>query len=231
MKKLFLLCAFIPFLIAQVSGQNTGTIKGKIYDDKTKETLPGANVIVSSGNSTIGCQTDVDGNYVLKPLAAGTYSIKISYIGYKTATVEKIIVNPGKITVMDDLYVSMEGITLDGKIAEKIEYRDPLIRPDPITVIRPDDYKNIAEKRDLSSVISKMNSDIYTDDQGELYFRGSRSDNFVYIVDGVKSVDGQAHIPSGAIGSISIYTGGVPAAYGDFTGGCVVIESKSFFNK
>jgi len=231
MKKLLLFCAFIPFLMAQVFGQNTGTIKGKIYDNDTKGTLPGANIVVSSGNSTIGCQTDLDGNYVLKPLAAGTYSIKISYMGYKTTTVEKILVNPGKITVMDDLYISMEGITLDGKIAEKIEYRDPLIRPDPITILRPEEYEDIAGKRDLSSVISKMNSDIYSNEQGELFFRGSRSDNFVYIVDGVKSVDGQAHIPSGAIGSISIYTGGVPAAYGDFTGGCVVIESKSFFDK
>ncbi|HOY31242.1 MAG TPA: TonB-dependent receptor [Bacteroidales bacterium] len=231
MKKLFLLCAGIVFLMAQVLGQNTGTIKGKLFDNDSKQTLPGANVVVMGGNTAIGCQTGLDGDYVLKPLAAGTYSIKISYMGYKTVTVDNIQVNPGKISFVDDLFISMEGITIGGKIAEKIEYRDPLIRPDPITILRPSEYKEIAGKRDLSGIISKLNSDVYMDEQGELYFRGARSDNFVYIVDGVKSMDGKAHIPSGAIGSIAIYTGGVPALYGDFTGGCVVIESKSFFDK
>jgi len=30
------------------------------------------------------------------------------------------------------------------------------------------------------------------------------------------------------IGNMTVYTGGVPAKYGDFTGGVVVIESKSY---
>jgi hypothetical protein len=230
MRQLLLLCALFMILGAQVFGQNTGTVKGKIFDELTKETLPGANVMISGGNSSIGCQTDIDGNYVLKPLPAGKYSIKITYMGYKTAIIDNILVNPGKITFIDDTYLGSIGITLDSN-AVIHEFRDPLIRPDPITILRPNEYKDIAGKRDLSSVITKMNSDIYSDEEGELYFRGARNDNFVYIVDGVKSVDGQAHIPSGAIGSIAIYTGGVPAAYGDFTGGCVVIESKSFFTK
>lgn len=231
MKKLFLLCVISQLFIAYSFGQNTGVIKGKLFDDDSRLTLPRANVVVSSGNANIGCQTDIDGNYVLKPLVSGIYSIKISYLGHKTVTVENIIVNPGKITIMDDLYVGVEGISLNDSVAVIFAYRDPLIRPDPLTILRPDDYENIAGKRNLSDVISKINSDVYSNEQGELYFRGSRSDNFVYIVDGIKSIDGKAHIPSGAIGSISVYTGGVPALYGDFTGGCVVIESKSFFEK
>lgn len=231
MKKLLVLCAFIPFLIAQVLGQNTGTIKGKVYDEDTKEALFGAVVVVTTGNSNIGCQTDPDGNYVIKPLNSGTYTIKISSMGYQTTIVKDIVVNPGKITFVEDMFLGNVGITLDDSTAVIRGFRDPLIRPDPLTIIRPNEYKDLAGKRDLSGVISKLNSDVYSDEQGELYFRGARNDNFVYIVDGVKSMDGKAHIPSGAIGCIAIYTGGVPSMYGDFTGGCVVIESKSFFTK
>lgn len=173
----------------------------------------------------------VDGNYVIKPLNSGTYTIKISSMGYQTTIVKEIVVNPGKITFIEDMYLENTGITLDDSTAVIRAFRDPLIRPDPLTIIRPNEYKDIAGKRDLSGIISKLNSDIYSNEQGELFFRGSRSDNFVYIVDGVKAIDGKAHIPSGAIGSIAIYTGGVPAMYGDFTGGCVVIESKSFDTK
>jgi outer membrane receptor protein involved in Fe transport len=39
-----------------------------------------------------------------------------------------------------------------------------------------------------------------------------------------------ARIPSSAIGSISVYTGGLPAKYGDTTGGVVVIETKSYMD-
>ncbi len=230
MKNVLFFCATLIIMVAQVFGQNSGTIKGKLFDGDTKETLPGAYVTLSGSNTTLGCQTDVNGNFVIKPLPSGMYTLKISYLGYKTIIIDDIIVNPDKITFIDDLYLENPGITMDDTIPEIRAYRDPLIRPDPLTIIRPDEYGKIADKRDLSSVISKMNSDIYTNDNGELYFRGARSDNFVYFVDGVKSVDGEAHIPSGAIGSISIYTGGVPAQYGDFTGGCIVIETKSFFS-
>ena len=41
---------------------------------------------------------------------------------------------------------------------------------------------------------------------------------------------GDANIPGLAIGSVKVYTGGVPARYGDFTGGCIVIETQSYFN-
>lgn len=58
MKKLITLCAVLPFLIAQVFGQNTGTIKGKVYDEGTKIALFGAVIAVTNGSSNVGCQSD-----------------------------------------------------------------------------------------------------------------------------------------------------------------------------
>ena len=37
-------------------------------------------------------------------------------------------------------------------------------------------------------------------------------------------------VPNEAINSFSVYTGGVPAKYGDVTGGIVAIETKSYFD-
>jgi len=63
-----------------------------------------------------------------------------------------------------------------------------------------------------------------------LYFRGERSQAVLYIVDGVKTMDGRLGIPGSAIGHLTVYSGGVPAKYGDFTGGVVVIETQSYFD-
>ena len=37
-------------------------------------------------------------------------------------------------------------------------------------------------------------------------------------------------IPGIAVGSVKVYTGGIPAAYGDVTGGVIVVETKSYFD-
>jgi len=49
-------------------------------------------------------------------------------------------------------------------------------------------------------------------------------------VDGVKLGARLSAVPNEAINSFSVYTGGVPAKYGDVTGGIVAIETKSYFD-
>ena len=63
-----------------------------------------------------------------------------------------------------------------------------------------------------------------------LYFRGARPENMCYYVDGMKVSDRLSGVPSEAINSISVYTGGLPAKYGDVTGGVIAIETKSYFD-
>lgn len=60
--------------------------------------------------------------------------------------------------------------------------------------------------------------------------RGSRSDATQYYVDGVKMI-GSFYIPKSAIKEISVITGGLPAMFGDATGGIVVITTKSYWDK
>jgi len=79
-----LLLSGTPFLSAQESGQ----IKGVITDATTTDVLIGANVTIK--NTSLGCPSDVDGKYVINAVPAGTYTLKVSYIGYrsKETTVE-----------------------------------------------------------------------------------------------------------------------------------------------
>ncbi len=57
------------------------TIKGVVYDADTGETLPGATVNLDGTNR--GTTTDVDGNYEIKNVEAGAYTLIARFIGYE----------------------------------------------------------------------------------------------------------------------------------------------------
>ena len=57
------------------------TIKGSVYDEKTKEPLIGASVFLDG--TSYGTASDVDGSYSIDiPEPNKTYSLKSTYIGY-----------------------------------------------------------------------------------------------------------------------------------------------------
>ena len=60
-------------------------------------------------------------------------------------------------------------------------------------------------------------------------FRGARKGDMLYLMDGVKT-ESIGNVPSCSIGRLMVYTGGLPAKYGDTMGGVVVMESKSYFD-
>ncbi|WP_310394242.1 TonB-dependent receptor [Hymenobacter sp.] len=65
--------------------QSTFSIRGRVLDKVTGETLPGATVQVSGGQNT-GVGADADGSYKISNLAAGTYAVQASFVGYKSQT-------------------------------------------------------------------------------------------------------------------------------------------------
>ena len=77
----------------------TGTIQGKILDAQTDESLIGVSVLVE-GTGT-GAATDFDGNFVIGGLAAGTYTLNISYVGYQPHTQQGVQVTDGQTTTLE----------------------------------------------------------------------------------------------------------------------------------
>ena len=74
--------------------QQQGRISGKVLDERG-ESLPGASIkVVETGQRV---QTAVDGSYNLS-IAAGTYTLEISYISYQTKRVTDVVVKPGQLT-------------------------------------------------------------------------------------------------------------------------------------
>ena len=99
--------AGLPVLADEnVNETKQGAIRGRIVDN-TQQTLPGATVYIESLHT--GAISDVNGFYTLANLAAGTYRVKVSYVGYSPA--EFTITVPEGKTVERDVTLN-EGIEL-----------------------------------------------------------------------------------------------------------------------
>lgn len=89
-----LLIAFSSYTLAQ-----SGTIKGVITDAKTNEPLIGASVLVEG--TTNGAAADLDGNYTIHNVAAGTHTLIVSYVAYNQIKHSGVLVEANKETVLD----------------------------------------------------------------------------------------------------------------------------------
>lgn len=225
------LCAFAALpVLAQVG---TGSLKGKISDKKTGEPLPFVNIVVENrGTQVTGGATDFDGKYDIKPIDPGTYDIVVSYVGYQPYKQTGVIVNSNKITFLDISLSS--GIEL--KEFEVVQYTVPLINKDGGasggTITREDIAK--MPGRSAASIATTVAGASDAGTGGGISIRGSRTESTYYYIDGVKVPAGAGTgLPKSAIEEVQVITGGVPANYGDVTGGLINITtrgpSRSFF--
>ena len=91
MSRLFLAAAMLISLPGMMFAQ--GSIEGRVSDVETGEGLAAANVIVVG--TSFGAAADLNGNYVIENIPVGTYTVKVSYIGYEVASHE-VTVNAGE---------------------------------------------------------------------------------------------------------------------------------------
>lgn len=88
MKKNLFLAAFILLSFISSNAQNA-TVRGRVTDKQSKESLVGVNILVKG--TSIGASTDIDGFFEFK-VPPGKQTLVCSYVGYdqQTATVELI---------------------------------------------------------------------------------------------------------------------------------------------
>lgn len=79
--------------------QQSAKITGTVVDAETGETLIGVNVLITG--TTRGTATDLDGQYTIRNLDPGTYSLTFSYISYDKKVVEGIALEAGETEKID----------------------------------------------------------------------------------------------------------------------------------
>ncbi|MDQ3046586.1 MAG: TonB-dependent receptor [Bacteroidota bacterium] len=217
------------FMAGTLSAQD-GMIKGTLTDE-SNEPVPFA-VVALMEDSTIvqGMSTDVNGDFTFKHLVPGSYDLRFSSMGFKTKKVKGVLVSPNNTSyVYRSLRSSVDTI-------ETIEVStDSWIKPiisstfSTVTSISIDQIeKGATPKNDIVAVITSLTPGVLaTDDGKDLYVRGSRRGSTAYYVDGNRCI-GSPDVPGMGIAGVEVLTGGVPAEYGDCTGGLVIITTKEY---
>ncbi|MDL2227941.1 TonB-dependent receptor [Bacteroidales bacterium OttesenSCG-928-K03] len=202
----------------------SGTLQGVITDKSTNEPIPFANVVAMvSGLQKGGSTTDFDGNYTIKPLEPGVYDLVVSYVGYHTQPVSNVRVIADQIMFVN---VQLVPETIDIGVVEIIEYEVPLIQKDKTQsggTITSEEIDKMPE-RSIAAVATTVGG-VFSRDGEVGSIRGQRSEGTVYYIDGIR-VTGSTSLPQSAYDQISVILGGVPAQYGDVTGGVVSITTK-----
>ena len=227
MKKFVLLSLFsLPFLFnAQGS---MGEVIGAVILKSDKSLVIGATVQTISNGTYYRAKTDIDGKFRISAIPAGKYMFSIIYLGDTVKNIEANVPidgidNMGTILFHIKIQEADE-IVITNRIFPKLTYGvTPEIKMDREQISKS------PQKFNQKEMISAMSSDIKLTDDGSLVFRGARKGDMIYVIDGVKLTD-VVNVPSAAIGGMMVYTGGIPAKYGDTMGGVVVMETLSYFD-
>lgn len=90
---LVLLLLFFAFS-ESFAQQPTQTIRGNVIDNASNAPLPYVNVILA--NSKFGTTTDSLGNFILRNVSVGRYTIQVSMISYEPYVLKEVQVSSGK---------------------------------------------------------------------------------------------------------------------------------------
>ena len=95
MRKIFAVLAMAVFALPLCAQWN---LSGTVTDAESGRTLPGANVIIK--NTYQGAHTGSNGNFLFSGVSAGTYEVKVTYVGYQSKVMEVEVVDNTRVNVL-----------------------------------------------------------------------------------------------------------------------------------
>lgn len=221
---MFLIFAFVFNM--KVFGGTTGRIAGKVLDSETKEGVIGASVIIKGTN--YGAATDLEGDFYINNLAPGKYTVIITSVGYNKYTVENVVVRIDLTTRVD-----VELVPTSVSVGEVvIQAKRPLITKDltaSSSIVSSDELK-LMPVENIHQVINLQAGVVNG------HFRGGRSGEVAYLVDGVTVTDVfnggmSVEVENSSIREMEVISGTFNAEYGQAMSGIVNIVTKDGSSK
>ncbi|MCB9256883.1 MAG: TonB-dependent receptor plug domain-containing protein [Chitinophagales bacterium] len=217
-KKLAFVIIKVFFLVSVSFSQ--GIIEGFVHDIHLDENKPFVSLaLIQDGEILQSTTTDYEGYYYFDKVDRGIYSIKINGVG-----AEKTFTNVHVDT--EDLFLSLDmDFTNTIPITDVIHYKD-LITKEYIKKIDDGFIKNTGAR--IITNVEKLQSTAVETPNG-ISYKGARPGTSVYYIDGIRTY-GELYIPMSSVKDIEIYSGGIPAQYGNTTSAVIVVETKSYFD-
>ena len=113
MRKALIVSLFLVFLLPFSLYAQKGNITGQITNSETGEPLVGANVVIQG--TALGAATGMNGFYEIRNVPVGTYTLKVSFIGYDEAITDVQVTSGATATAdfqLDEQIISGATITV-----------------------------------------------------------------------------------------------------------------------
>jgi len=221
-KRILVILTYCFFMLVNTSFAGiTGTLAGKILDKKTKEPLPGANIILV--DTYLGAAADEKGFFLVNNIPAGTYKVKAEMIGYTSMIVEDV-------TILMDLRTTLL-FELDPRVLEMQEItvtaNASMIQKDVTATT------HFISRQEINQLPVQSFTEIVNIQPGVAagHVRGGRQSEVLYLVDGFpiqEVIEGRvgSELPMSSIIDMTVQTGGFNAEYGNAMSGVVNILTQ-----
>ena len=174
---LFLLVSLLTFA-------QTGTVKGRVYNQKNNEPLEFATIRIQG--TTNGTTTDLEGNYeiVYRP---GFYRLEVSYVGYETTLSAEVHIQ-GNQTAFIDIAVPESSTLIDEVVVRPTFNLKKIESPVSFLTIGVRDIEKAAGvNRDVSKALQSLPGVGATDpNRNDLIVRGGGPSENVFYLDGIE---------------------------------------------
>jgi hypothetical protein len=217
---------------APVRAQDKGTITGKVTDKRTGHAIPFANVAVVGAQK--GGLTDSEGRFTIPGVPAGTYELRVQFLGFRLEVRPGVVVAAGRPVVVD--FKLEEIIVRQEKVVEVTAERRLVETKQGATVrsVNASEIRNLPVST-VSDVLQQQ-AGISTD-ADQIHVRGGRADETMFVVNGVANRDlvtGQStagQLNARSVSEVNVATGAFDVRYGNALSGVVEIRLKEGTDK
>lgn len=217
-------------LVGRIShAQNS--LKGRVLHRENNEAVIGANIYIAELRT--GTSTNVNGDFHLKNLPKGTFTVQISYVSHKTLT-QKIAINRETTQdfIMDNSATSLEEVVVTGAGVKTLVKESPV----PISALSRTQWLQSASTNLVDAIVKLPGvSQIMTGPTlSKPIIRGLGFNRVITVHDGVRQEDNQwgeehsLHIDEFSIERYEIIRGAGSLMYGsDGLGGVISVISPT----
>ncbi len=236
---LFTIILSLFLLTNSILSQEKGIVYGKVVDAKSGESLLGVNIFLQG--TTLGAASDLDGEYIIKNIPIGEYSIIYSMVGFEKKIISNAIIEKRKSLKLDialseetfettEVIITAKAITSsEAGLLVKRQKSNSISDAVGSEQIGKSGGSNAAEAVKQITGASVFNGeDVFVRGLGDRYTSTNLNGAQIPSVDPYKQNSSIDIIPSSMIDNVQVVKSFTPDKRGDFSGGIVDIETKSF---
>lgn len=215
--------------------QNTAELSGKITDKATQKPLIGADIYLKELKK--GANADAQGNYHLKDIPEGNYTIIGSYLGYQTFSKKIYLKGQEHLDIsLKEQAEEISGVTVSGKSIAHQKKEESM----PVTVIDMSNMRGtVSNVQDIlaKTVGVTLRTSGGVGSSSRISVRGLEGKRIGFFIDELPMSEQTDYldindIPIDMIDRIEIYKGVVPARFGGSSlGGAINIVIREYPDK